>query len=86
MDIYQAILLLQTEDECRRFLSDLCTPVEVEEMQNRWEVCQLLEKGGLTYREIKGQTGVSLATISRVARFLKNEPHYGYRTVLERMG
>lgn len=84
-ELYQAILLLKTDDEVARFLRDLCTPQEISDLADRWQVCRLLEQGDLSYREIHQKTGVSLATITRVARFLKDEPHRGYITVLNRM-
>jgi len=45
----------------------------------------MLDAGKKSYREINALTGVSTTTIGRVARFLKDEPHQGYRTVLDRM-
>ena len=38
-------------------------------MADRWAVVELLERG-LPYREIHRQTGVSVTTIGRVARYL----------------
>ena len=81
----QALLLLKDEEECHRFLADLCTPQEIKALRERWRVCQLLEQGGLSYRAIHEITGASLTTIGRVARFLKDEPYQGYRTILERL-
>jgi uncharacterized protein YerC len=54
-------------------------------LAERWRVCRLLNEGDLSYREIHDVTGASLATITRVARFLKDEPHHGYRSVLKKM-
>lgn len=70
--------------EMERFLVDLCTPAELRALSERWYVAKLLDKGGLSYREINAQTGVSTTTIGRVARFLNDEPHQGYRTILDR--
>lgn len=67
------------------FLKDLCTPQELSAMADRWKVCKLLDKGDLSYREISEKTGVSLATIVRVARFLHDEPHHGYETALRKL-
>jgi len=39
--------------------------------------------GELSYRDINARTGVSTTTIGRVARFLNEEPHKGYRSVLD---
>ena len=68
-----------------QFLTDLCTPAELRALSERWHIAQLLDQGQLSYREIQAQTGVSTTTIARVARFLKDEPYGGYRTLIETM-
>ena len=68
-----------------RFLTDLCTPAELRALRERWLVAQILNEGEASYRDINAQTGVSTTTIGRVARFLKDEPHQGYRIVLDRI-
>lgn len=80
-----ALLLLETREEAYHFLKDLCTPQEISALTERWRVCQLLETGELSYREIQQITGASLTTIGRVARFLKEESYHGYQTVLDKM-
>ena len=67
--LYQAILTLQSPDECRAFFRDLCTPAELQALADRWAVVELLQKE-LPYREIQRLTGVSVTTVGRVARFL----------------
>lgn len=84
VDLVDAFLALETRDEAYSFLKDLCTPQEIMALTERWKVCQLLERGDLSYREINKITGASLATIVRVARFLKTEPYHGYRSVLQK--
>ncbi|MFI4957004.1 MAG: YerC/YecD family TrpR-related protein [Gammaproteobacteria bacterium] len=79
-----ALLLLKNREEAFHFLKDLCTPQEINALAERWHVCQLLEQGDLSYRDIHALTGASLTTIGRVARFLKDEPYHGYRTILKR--
>lgn len=66
------------------FLKDLCTPSELASLSERWQICLALHKG-LSYREIHGQTGASLTTIGRVARFLKDEPYQGYLSLLNKI-
>ncbi len=81
--LYRAIVALQNEDECRKFLQDLCTVSELKAMEQRMEVAMLLDDG-LIYSEILERTGASSATISRVNRCL----HYGadgYRTIIPRL-
>ena len=82
--LIQALLALRTEEECRRFLSDLCTPAELEALVDRWAVVAYLDDG-LPYRRIHELTGVSVTTIARVARFL-TAGNGGYRTALDRLG
>jgi len=68
-NLVAAILTLRSVDECRAFLRDLCTPAELQAMGDRWAVVECLRRG-LAYREIHRQTGVSVTTIGRVARYL----------------
>ena len=81
--LYRAILTLKDEDECRRFLQDLCTVSELKAMEQRMEVAMLLDEG-LIYSDILEKTGASSATISLVNRCL----HYGaegYQRVIPRL-
>jgi len=78
-----AMLTLRSVEECRNFFRDLCTPAELQAMADRWAVVEMLEHG-LPYREIHKQTGVSVTTIGRVARFLTSG-NGGYRVVTERL-
>jgi len=64
-----ALAALNTAEETRAFLRDLCTPAEIQAMADRWAVVECLRRG-LPYREIHRLTGVSVTTIGRVARFL----------------
>lgn len=79
----EALLSLETPQEARNFLEDLCTPAEIEAMVDRWRVAQLLDQG-LSYREIRELTSVSVTTIGRVARYIEQGTG-GYRTVLDRL-
>ena len=82
--LYQAILLLKTEEECYNFFQDLCTIPELRSMEQRYEVARLLNEG-LIYNDILEKTGASSATISRVNRSLNNGSN-GYHVVFERLG
>ena len=83
-ELYEAVLQLRDTDECRAFFQDLCTPAELQAMKDRWGVAELLADG-LTYRQIRDKTGVSVTTVGRVARCLMEEPA-GYAAVLRRLG
>lgn len=81
-DMYQAILSLQTMEECYRFFNDLCTVKELQSMEQRYQVAQLLD-AGMVYTDILNETGASSATISRVNRCLLYGAD-GYRLALDR--
>ena len=65
--LYETILKLKDIDECCRFFADLCTPTELQSMEQRFDVAIFL-KQGLVYLDILDKTGASSATISRVRR------------------
>jgi TrpR-related protein YerC/YecD len=67
--LFQAVLTLRSVEECRDFFRDLCTPAELQALADRWVVVGLLQRD-MPYREIHRQTGVSVTTIGRVARYL----------------
>lgn len=80
--LYDALLSLKDPAGCAAFLADLCTPAELEALAGRWKVARLLDVG-LPYREISEKTGISTATVVRVARCLTYGRDGGYRRVLE---
>lgn len=84
-ELIKTLLTIKNKNEMARFLKDLCTPQEISTLAERWRVCKLLYEDKLSYREINALTGASLATITRVARFLKDEPHHGYRAILNKL-
>ena len=84
ISLEDALASLSNETDMKRFLTDLCTPAELRALRERWLVAQILNEGDASYRDINAQTGVSTTTIGRVARFLKDEPHQGYRIVLDK--
>lgn len=81
--LFEAVISLETVDECRNFFKDLCTPAELQALVDRWQVVECLEKD-LPYRKIHDLTGVSVTTIGRVARFL-SDGFGGYRTAIDRI-
>lgn len=85
VSLCHAISLTKNSEEVKSFLTDLCTPAELRALSERWHVAQILNQGEHSYRDINQETGVSTTTIGRVARFLTNEPHQGYRTILDRI-
>lgn len=67
--LFDAILTLETREECYEFFEDLCTVKELLSMAQRMEVATMLKKNK-TYVEISEKTGASTVTISRVNRIL----------------
>ncbi len=82
-ELCAAFASLLNPEEFRRFLLDLCTPAELAAMADRWKAAKLL-KQGLSYRDIYEKSGVSTATVTRVARSL-NLGAGGYQLLLNRM-
>lgn len=81
--LYKAILALETEDECKRFLRDLLTEKEIKEFTNRWKVARMLDKK-VPYEKIAKETGMSSTTIARVQKWL-TKGMGGYRLILKRL-
>ncbi len=82
--LLDAFLSLEDRGQAERFLRDLCTRRELEEMTSRWAVVRLLAQG-LPYRVIRERTGVSTATITRINDWLHHGTG-GYRETLGRLG
>lgn len=83
--LYKAILSLKNEDECAKFLEDLCTPQELQSIAQRLKVAEML-RGGKKYNSIVEETSASTATISRVNKTLTYQTAGGYDIVFERLG
>ena len=82
-NLAQAILALNSEEDCYRLFEDLFTIREIQDLGQRLEVARLLQNQS-TYTEIVEKTGVSTATIGRVNRAL-NYGAGGYQLVLSKM-
>jgi len=81
--LLNAVLEIESLEECRAFFGDLCTVPELKAMAQRIVVAKLL-KDSYVYSEIVRATGASTATISRVKRSL----HFGqsgYDKIFERL-
>jgi TrpR-related protein YerC/YecD len=82
-DLCAALLTPRDAAEMARLLTDLCTPQEIRTLAERWHVARLLDGTDMSYREIHEASGVSTTTVVRVARFLRQEPHRGYRRAID---
>ena len=84
--LYETILKLKDLEECQRFFEDLCTPTELQSMEQRFDVAVYLQQG-LVYLDILEKTGASSATISRVHRsMLENGAGGVVRDIIVREG
>jgi len=81
--LFDAILTLETREDCYRFFEDICTVAELQALAQRLEVARLLQAEA-TYTAIAQKTGASTATISRVKRAL-NFGADGYHLILQRL-
>lgn len=81
--LFDAIMQLQSKEECYLFFEDICTINELLSLSQRFEVASMLREKK-TYLDIAEKTGASTATISRVNRSL-NYGNDGYDMVLNRM-
>ncbi len=83
--LYEAILCLETKEECASFFEDLCTSLELSSMSQRMLVAKMLTDKKV-YNNIAKATGASTATISRVNRTLNSKySGIGYKTVIQRL-
>lgn len=81
--LFDAILSLESKEECYQLFDDLATMSEIHALSQRFQVAKLLMEGH-TYNDIEKETKASTATISRVRRCIDYGSD-GYKTVLGRM-
>lgn len=82
--LFEAVLGLESIEECAAFFDDVCTIKEIQDLSQRFAVARLLDKGE-KYQKIEEATGASTATISRVNKCLTYGSG-GYRAVLKKSG
>ena len=81
--LFEAILNLQSLDECYAFFEDLCTVTEIKSISQRIVVAKML-RDKKVYSDIVSETGASTATISRVNRSLQYGCN-GYEEIFKTM-
>ena len=82
-EFFKALLLLESEEDCRDFFEDICTVKELQDISQRLEVARMLDDGK-SYQVVSKETGASTATISRVNRCLVYGSG-GYKKILEKL-
>ena len=81
--LFDAILSLETREECYDFFEDLCTVKEISDMAQRLVAAKLLLDGS-TYEQIVKTVEISTATISRINRCIQYGTG-GYRQAIEKV-
>ncbi len=81
-DLYEAILKLETLEDCHDFFEDIATKKEINDFSERLKVAKHLLDGE-TYETITQKTNVSSATIARVNRSISYGTG-GYQRIIER--
>lgn len=69
--LYETIVKVNTVEDCKALLDDLCTYKEVEQMAQRLYAAKLFLEG-CTYNEIIERTEISSATLSRISRAISH--------------
>ncbi|HJA24954.1 MAG TPA: helix-turn-helix domain-containing protein [Candidatus Fournierella merdigallinarum] len=81
--LFEAILSLESMEECDTFFEDLCTMKELADMAQRLEAAKMLLEGK-TYEQIVRQVEISTATISRINRCIQYG-NGGYELIINRL-
>lgn len=81
--LFEAFANLSSTKEAEAFCFDVMTPQEVEAFADRLEVARQLSLGS-SQRKVSADTGVSIATVTRVNRFLKRGAG-GYKSILSKL-
>ena len=78
--LYDAIVSLESREQCQELFDDLCTRKEIEKMAERLFAAKLLLEGN-TYNQVIAQSDISSATLSRVSRCVQYGQ--GYSRILK---
>ncbi len=81
--LFDAVLTLESKEDCYRFFEDICTINEMQSIAQRFYIAKMLYEEK-TYQEIEDITKASTATISRINKCLKYGAD-GYRITLNRI-
>lgn len=80
--LFNAVISLTSVKEAEAFFRDLCTPKEISDMTERWQIVQQLQTKQ-SYRDIAEKLKTSTTTVTRVAQWLQNGTG-GYQTILQK--
>jgi len=75
------LLSIHTQKDMLAFLRDIATLEELDALTTRWQAAKLILEG-ISYRDIAKKTGLSTATVTRVAHWVKHGEG-GYTALLD---
>ena len=81
-ELVDALCQIRKRDEMTRFLQELLTEKEMEDVVVRWRLMKDLHNGE-TQRSIAKKHGISLCKITRGSRILKNEDSVSLKLIKE---
>lgn len=79
-DLANVLTKIQNLTVMEKFLTDLLTPGEYEELATRWQIVKRLHHG-IPQREIAEDLGVGIATVTRGSHEMQNKAG-GFKQVL----
>ncbi|MBP3504003.1 MAG: TrpR-related protein YerC/YecD [Bacilli bacterium] len=82
-DLIDAILSIETEEECIAFLNDICTIQELEKLDQRLKAAIFL-LDNQTYEKVIEKTKISSTTLSRVSRCIRYGDG-GYKNIIDKI-
>lgn len=80
-ELYDVLTKIETKEDAKALLADLCTYKEIEQMAQRIKAAELLLEGK-TYSQVIVATDISSATLSRVSRCIQHGSG-GYRKFVD---
>lgn len=82
-ELVETLFSCESKEDLFEFLEDVATTRELNEMAGRWKAAKLLSKN-TPYRKVSELTGLSTATVTRVASWLNNGAG-GYKKALAKI-
>lgn len=83
-EVLMALVYVDNLKEMQNFSSDLLTDKELTTIAARWKAVRML-KAGIVYSRVAKATGMSSATIARLAKLLRKRAG-GFSSMLVQMG
>ncbi len=85
MEVAGALSEMNSPNEIRRFLGEICTDSECRDIALRWHLMKMLAEG-IPQRTISKELGLSLCKITRGSKYMKDETSIFRRFIVKAMG